>query len=71
MYPLIAVILNFAFLRVTLPSPLHNRYLPQEDQAVTELHVVVAKVLPALPALLSALQNYHLHSADGWITTAG
>jgi chitinase domain-containing protein 1 len=48
-----------------------SQYLPSEDGAVRELHLVVSKVQPALPALLTALQNYHLHSADGWITTAG
>ena len=36
-----------------------------------ELHFVVGKVQPALPDVLAALERYHLHSADGWITTAG
>lgn len=39
--------------------------------ALQELHLVVEKVQPLLPALLPALEAYHLHSADGWITTAG
>ncbi len=29
------------------------------------------KVLPALPTLIQALDQYHLYSSDGWITTAG
>lgn len=28
-------------------------------------------VSPQLPALMDACNSYHLHSADGWITTAG
>ncbi len=28
-------------------------------------------VAPQLPALLDACKGYHLHSPDGWITTAG
>jgi len=46
-------------------------WLPQEDNAVKELHMVVAKVQPAMTDLLQALEMYHLHSADGWITTTG
>lgn len=28
-------------------------------------------VAPQLPALLDACRSYHLHSPDGWVTTAG
>jgi hypothetical protein len=28
-------------------------------------------VSPQLPALMDACNGYHLHAADGWITTAG
>ncbi|EFJ40529.1 hypothetical protein VOLCADRAFT_108109 [Volvox carteri f. nagariensis] len=37
----------------------------------TELHAVAHAVSPLLPALLEACRAYHLHSPDGWITTAG
>ncbi|GAX72960.1 hypothetical protein CEUSTIGMA_g415.t1 [Chlamydomonas eustigma] len=48
-----------------------SQYLPKEDEAVKELHLVVEKVEPALTDLLKALEGYHLYSPDGWITSAG
>lgn len=48
-----------------------SQYLPTEDAAVRELHMVAEKVKPALPTLITALEAYHLHTPDGWITTAG
>jgi len=48
-----------------------SQYLPAEDKAVEELHIVCEKVMPVLPMLLKALSGYHLHSPDGWIQSAG
>ncbi|PNW85901.1 hypothetical protein CHLRE_03g200700v5 [Chlamydomonas reinhardtii] len=47
------------------------QYIPTDDPALDELHAVAYVVSPQLPALMDACNSYHLHSADGWITTAG
>jgi len=48
-----------------------SQYLPTEDAAVEELHMVVEKVRPKLEELLTALEKYHLHCEDGWVSSAG
>ncbi|GIL47914.1 hypothetical protein Vafri_4542 [Volvox africanus] len=53
------------------PSFIQPQYVPTEDPALDELHAVAHVVSPLLPALLEACRGYHLHSPDGWITTAG
>jgi hypothetical protein len=46
-------------------SPALNAARPQE------LHSAAETVRPRLEELAGALGNYHLHSPDGWITSAG
>ncbi len=48
-----------------------SQYLPKDDNAVQELHMTVQKVFPFLSELMTSLQRYHLHCADGWITSLG
>lgn len=48
-------------------EPFSPRCLPSPQ----ELHMVADKVRPVLPELVQALEGYHLHSPDGWVTTAG
>lgn len=48
-----------------------TQYVPTADPALDELHAVAHTVAPQLPALLDACRSYHLHSPDGWVTTAG
>ncbi|GLC40272.1 hypothetical protein PLESTM_001032000 [Pleodorina starrii] len=53
------------------PTFTQPQYVPTEDPALDELHAVAHVIAPSLPALLDACRAYHLHSPDGWITTAG
>ncbi|KAG2494754.1 hypothetical protein HYH03_006999 [Edaphochlamys debaryana] len=57
----------------TIRDKLHvlPQYIPTADPAMDELNAVAHVVYPQLPALMEACGNYHGHSPDGWITTAG
>lgn len=57
-----------------MPIALHfitKPVVPHTAVHTQELHMVCEKVNPSMPALVEALDSYHLHSPDGWIQTAG